>query len=254
MAEVVGIAGSSWARRWPSLVGIALLVLAPYAILESTWSETKYETWRTEDWSLFALRLFSQWCAIALLAPLVYDTVAGITRSRSAALRDGLRQLGGALGPAMAQMLVETLYLGSLFGLVTLSRDFCAGALVMFGATPVGVVLAFFHARWFVAVPAAGLEGLGAAEALRRSTRLTRGRVGGTTVVWALLTGGTAQLLLWVRVATVDRVEPWVVPFIVLPVLAALTALEVALRTTAYHELRRVVEGRDPRTVAAVFD
>lgn len=36
--------------------------------------------------------------------------------------------------------------------------------------------------------------------------------------------------------------------------LAVVTSFEAVLRTAAYCELRCMVEGRDPRSVAAVFD
>lgn len=170
MSQLLGRTFATWFAEAPRLLALSLATSAPMAL--TVYTAFKHVEWAAPSQGLLLLLVPFLYLALKPIergaaSVLVVRRLAGERAELGAALAAGLRSLGRVLG-------VQLLLLAALLpGLVLV----VPGLAIMAG--------------WQVAAPAAALEGLRPAAALRRSWSLTAGcrwrLLAGLTVIYAIL-------------------------------------------------------------------
>lgn len=218
-----------WARRVLPYSAVALVLGVPDFLLERLLGEGSF------DW--LASSLSNALSSVAIGAALTPSAVAA---ARGAPLRFDVRAAARAIPAALSVGLVVTL-------------------LTWLGLAALVVPGVFAYVLWFVAVPAAIVEGLGVGAALRRSLDLTRGARGRilllvvcvpllllllavlTAAVLLAFTGGPAQ-----AASLTEDIFGGVARLLVVPIFAVANAV-------VYVELRLAREGTLSEDIDRVF-
>lgn len=195
---------------------------------------------------------------------------AGITYGVISSLRQGGVHVGTALSAALRAILpllglsLIGAGLGLLGGvvLVLLSLVPVVGPLIAIaGLTIVGTYL---FVRWWVAVPAVVVDGLGPIAALRRSSELTAGyrwRVLVVLLLWMLI-AIVVSMLVFTVIAAVFGVggteqassSTWALDLVGWLFDLVLVGLGASVVAVGYHDLRIAKEGVGTDDIARVFD
>lgn len=238
---VLGRGFAVWARRFPSLLLLVLLVYLPLLIYKGVElsGETPFHD-RTRFWGELIARLLLGFVATAAV---IYAVLSGL-RGERASLRDSLRtipaRIPAVIGASILQVIPLTVTV-LITGLL---------AAIHFTAGFVGLLfVAYIYSMLWMMIPAVVVERAGPFAALKRSIALTRGSrlriLLVLLVVWAIRIGAGALIVRGTSGETTVIVD--------LLATLVLGALEATMNAVAYHDLRRAKEGVGVDELLSVF-
>jgi hypothetical protein len=269
--RVLGTGFATWARNLVPFTLLGVIVYLPmFAFLLLTYRQTTDPGGRADPGLVVALWVVTLLLQIVLSFVLTGAIVYGVFER----LRGRRPGLGAILSTGFARLL-PVLGVSILMGLAMLAC-FLPGALAIglglaaSHGSPVAVILGvllllagvvpfcFLLSIWYVAVPAAVMERVGAVGSLKRSQELTRGS---RWLIFALLViiyllgvivSGIVQVSILAAVAHTPR------SLLIVELLGQLASVVVGLlgnmmTTVAYCELRGIKEGVTPDDLGEIF-
>jgi hypothetical protein len=262
VGSVLGRTFTVYGKSFLPICLMSLLVYSPL-IAYTIWVFRVEDASAVERWN--DVRTWASLVLPSILAgPVTYSVVTRL-RGGTPGVGDSLRVGFGRIPRIFLTSFVFGLYMFAVLAMgmlvIGIPLDLLSGSL----GTPAGKILyavlllaAFLwvDSIFWVAIPAAVVEDVGPAEALRRSARLTRRNVGRVFAVVVVLFILDSALDAGMRTLGHDEFESQrLVSFAQTLLAVGVTGpLGAVAGAIAYHDLRTSAEGIDAATIARVFE